>query len=78
MTRTNANNSFYLTITNYTSTTIQCGVEMTGKFVVDASGNAGSLNLAGGFYTAAATTSIVFANSGGNWSTGTVEIYGVN
>jgi len=77
MTRTNANNVIYLTIQNYTSTTIQCGVILFGKFSAT-SGNIGSVNLGGGFYTASATSSIVFANSGGNWSTGTVEIYGVN
>jgi len=77
MTRTNANNVIYLTIRNYTSTTIQCGVELVGKFSAS-SGNIGSVSLGGGYYQAAATTSMVFANSGGNWSTGTVEIYGVN
>lgn len=75
--RTNANNVFYLTLKNYAQTTIQVGVELEGKFVAT-SDNVASVNLAGGLFTASATTSIVFANSGGNWSTGTVEIYGVN
>jgi hypothetical protein len=74
--RTDANNSYVLKIYNYASSTTYKNFDHT---LIGLDGN--STNYAqsfqGGYYSNSAVTSIVFSNSGGNWSTGTVKIYGV-
>jgi len=75
---TNINNAFFLTLSSYAQSTYLIGIELNGRFIAT-TGNAASVNLAGGFSPGgAAITSITFANTGGNFSAGTVEIYGVN
>jgi hypothetical protein len=73
MTRTDANNAFTFTIDNYSSATNYKTITSLGHF------NSGSFPAwaAGGYYANTAITSLVFANSGGNLSTGTVLLYGV-
>jgi hypothetical protein len=75
MTRTNAENSFTLEISNYASTTSRKPILVRGGYTVSA-GQRGSL-YGGQFNSTTAVTSLVFFNSGGNLSTGTVLLYGV-
>lgn len=75
MTRTDANNAFALNIFNYKSTTSYKPFSWSGYFQV--SGGSRSVTGGGGFYSNSAITSLVFANGGGNFSTGTVLVYGV-
>jgi hypothetical protein len=73
MTRTDANNAFTFTIDNYASSTNYKPITSYGLFT---SGSYQAWS-AGGYYANTAVTSLVFANSGGNLSTGTVLLYGV-
>jgi hypothetical protein len=75
MTRTDANNAFALHIFNYKSTASYKPFSWSGYFQV--SGASRSVTGGGGFYSNSAITSLVFANGGGNFSTGTVLVYGV-
>jgi hypothetical protein len=75
--RTNANNFFQLEISNYASTTNYKSLSVNAIFQnpnVPAMRGWWSF---GGILTNSAISSLVFSNSGGNLSTGTVEIYGV-
>jgi len=73
MTRTDANNAFTFTIDNYASSTNYKTITSYGLYT---SGSYQAWS-AGGYYANTAVTSLVFANSGGNLSTGTVLLYGV-
>lgn len=75
-TRTNASNSYALTINNYASTTTVKPISNCGGYSSDSYGptTAGGL---GYINTTSAITSLVISNAGGNLSTGTVLIYGV-
>jgi hypothetical protein len=73
MTRTDANNAFTFTIDNYASSTNYKTITSHGLYT---SGSYQAWS-AGGYYANTAVTSLVFANSGGNLSTGTVLLYGV-
>jgi hypothetical protein len=72
--RTETNNAFAIEINNYTDGT-------NGMKPVQAYGFTGSsstsFNLGGSAFDASALTSLSFSNTGGNWSGGTVYIYGV-
>jgi hypothetical protein len=72
-----ANNAWAVTIDNYTSTTNRKPITHYGIYY-DPSTLEGSVNGAGGYDANTAITSLVFSNSGGNLSTGTVKLYGVN
>lgn len=74
--RTNANNSFQFEIHNYTSSTAYKNITGCAVYVNNDSANQ-STNLAGGFSDTTAITSLVFSQSGGNFSAGTVLLYGV-
>jgi hypothetical protein len=74
-TRTDANNSWQLQIYNYASTTFYKPVFWSGYFQV--SGGSRSVLGGGGYYNNSAVSSLWFLNGGGNFSTGTVRIYGV-
>jgi hypothetical protein len=81
ITRTDSGNSFYVRIDNYASTTNFKPLTVLGNCLPQAGGvaaNTGAVNFAGGLHTNSAITSLVFLNSGGNLSTGTVLLYGVN
>ena len=74
--RTDANNVGKIRIENYASTTNYKTVSwnfgynnVTSQSVID--------QLVGSIRTNSAITSLVFLNAGGNWSTGTVQIWGI-
>jgi hypothetical protein len=73
--RTETNNAFAIEINNYTDGT-------NGMKPVQAYGFTGSsstsFNLGGSAFNSSALTSLSFSNTGGNWSGGTVYIYGVS
>jgi hypothetical protein len=76
--RTNGNIAWDLTIFNYADTTYP-NKSVLGNFTYFATGVVmKSGTIAGTQYKAAAITSLVFANTGGNFSAGTVLLYGVN
>lgn len=72
----NANNSYVLFIHNYTSTTAFKPITVNGGY--NNPGNQQGTNCSGHIQTTSAITSLVFSNAGGNLSTGTVLLYGVN
>ena len=74
--RTSANNAFAFTIDNYASTTNYKPVNWNGFYTGTGPANRGLVG-GGGIRTTSAITSLVFLNSGGNHSAGTVELYGV-
>jgi hypothetical protein len=74
--KTNADNNFVLTIDNYTSSLNVKPVQFWG-FGATASGDNPIIG-AGMQYGGAAISSIVLSNTGGNFSSGTIKIYGVN
>ena len=73
--RTSADNAFELRLPNYSSTASMKPFTVVGGYVGSGSNNATTVT--GYFYDATAISSLVFSNSGGNLSTGTVKIYGV-
>ena len=73
---TNANNSWAFTINNYTSTTAFKPFSIYGAF--QNPGNNQGFACFGSFNSNTAISSLVFAADGGNLSTGTVLLYGVN
>ena len=75
--RTNANNIFTLTFNNYVSTTAYKSFSWSG-FYGSAAVTYCAINGGGGFRSNTAITSLNIKNYGGNLSTGTVELYGVN
>ena len=74
--RTQNTNAFYFTIYDYANTTYFKPYSLGGTFHLSGHGGAG-VNYAGAIKTTSAITSLVFSNSGGNLSTGTVLLYGV-
>jgi hypothetical protein len=74
--RTDAKNALVFTLPNYTVAAIKTW-NYYGAFVEAAAGQY-SFNSAGYNNDTTATTSLIFSNSGGNLSTGTVKLYGVN
>jgi hypothetical protein len=75
-TRTSSTNSFACTIYDYASTTSRKSVTHNGGYV-SASYGSTAVSTSGYIDTTSAISSLVFSNSGGNLSTGTVLIYGV-
>ena len=71
----NSGNAVSVTINNYSSTTAQKPFIVYGSFNNNA-GQYGNFQF-GRIATTSAITSLVFSNSGGNLSTGTVLLYGV-
>ena len=72
---TDASNIWTCTINNYTSASSFKSIRFEGMH--NGSGTVSSIFGGGGFKSNTAITSLVFANSGGNLSTGTVLLYGV-
>lgn len=74
--RTDANNSYMLTIFDYASTTAPKTYQ---NILTGLDGNSSNYiqQGQGGHNSNSAVTSLVFSNAGGNWSTGTVRVYGV-
>jgi len=73
---TSANNSWAFTINNYTSTTAYKPFSIYGAY--QNPGNYQGFASFGSFISSAAISSLVFQCDGGNLSTGTVLLYGVN
>ena len=74
--RTSANNAYALTIYNYASTTAHKPIQWSACYQGPAAATRRIWG-GGGFRSNTAVSSILFANSGGDLSTGTVLIYGV-
>lgn len=70
-------NVFQLEIYNYTSTTAH-KVHRFSNFYQGGGPNYNVENWGGGINTTSAITSLVFSNAAGNWTAGTVLVYGVN
>jgi hypothetical protein len=68
-----SDNAMVLTIFNYADTVSQKPFHIYGGYR-----NANGMNFGGYVKTATAISSLVFSNTGGNFSTGTVKIYGAN
>ena len=75
LTRTSADNAWSFTIDNYTSASNFKPISCQGTFLESVTKRA--YFSFGGFRSNSAITSLVFSNSGGNFSTGTVLLYGV-
>jgi hypothetical protein len=75
--RANSSNSLFLQINNYTNTTVSKNYNFYGYFRSTTPGDM-VINQTGSHALNPAITSLVFSNAGGNMSTGTVELYGVN
>jgi hypothetical protein len=75
--RTSATNAYAFTIDNYASTTANKTISASGIYT-NAEGDNVAAIAGAGILTTSAITSLVFSNSGGNLSTGTVLLYGVN
>jgi hypothetical protein len=77
-TRTDANNVRTITFNNYASTTYKKSYTMYGMFNASQTSFPQAVHHAGAYNsTSLAITSLVFRNTGGNLSTGTVLVYGV-
>ncbi len=74
--RTSANNCFQIKFDNYTSTTNYKTVSWSGVYAFPPT-EIRSIIGGGGFRSNSAITSIKLINYGGNFSTGTVKLYGV-
>ena len=77
ITRTDANNHFVFNIYDYANTTRFKALNVNGQYRETSVASGRGLNGGGSFATNSAITSLVISNSGGNWSTGTVLLYGV-
>jgi hypothetical protein len=75
--RTDANNAYVLTINNYANTTFPKAFNFYGQQLAAPTAFKYSIQSSGNIITTSAITSLVFIQNGGNWSTGTVLLYGV-
>ena len=73
--RTNSANGWFFRICNYATSITQKPVQFAGDYKNQ--DRVCADNSAGTWHSSSAVTSLVFANSGGNLSTGTVKLYGV-
>jgi hypothetical protein len=74
---TNNNNVYSVTIENYSSTASRKSYRLSGGYIKTDGSTPQPLLGAGWINTTTAISSLVFDNTGGNLSTGTVLIYGV-
>jgi hypothetical protein len=74
---TNNNNVYSVTIENYSSTASRKSYRLSGGYIRTDGSTPQPLLGAGWINTTSAISSLVFTNTGGNLSTGTVLIYGV-
>jgi hypothetical protein len=74
--RTNADNAWYFSIYNYESSTRNKPFIFGGTYI-DNDSTADVVNFQGAFRSSTAITTLVFSQSGGNFSAGTVLLYGV-
>lgn len=78
MDHTNAGNAFQFTINNYASTTNFKTFSSTGVYYATSATAYSGTWSSGGIASNTAISDITFRNSGGNFSAGTVLLYGVN
>ena len=78
MIRTGGNNAWAINIQNYASTANYKPMSVDGVYQATGTSSATSFTSSGGIYTNSAITSIELITGGGNLSTGTALIYGVN
>jgi hypothetical protein len=76
--RTSANNAITIEFDNYASATANKAFQAYGAFKSDNSTYRTAFTMAGFFLSTTAITSLEFSNSGGNFSAGTVLLYGVS
>ena len=76
--RTSANNAITIEFDNYASATANKAFLAYGAFKSDNSTYRTAFTMAGFFLSTTAITSLEFSNSGGNFSAGTVLLYGVS
>ena len=74
--RTSPNNAWVLRLPNYASTESMKPYQISGGFL-GVGGGYNGFTAGGIYYSTTAISSLVFNNSGGNLSTGTVLVYGV-
>ena len=74
--RTDTANALTFTLPNYTTTVVK-NYQFTGGFI-QAGGGQYAFTSSGFYFNTGAISSLIFSNSGGNLSTGTVKLYGVN
>jgi hypothetical protein len=75
---TSSLNGWCFRIDNYANTTGYKPIQISGAYrAEDAYGDDMWVNNSGGVVTTSAITQLIFSNTGGNLSTGTVELYGV-
>ena len=77
ITRTDANNHFVFNIYDYANTTRFKAMDVNGQYRQTSVTGGRAISGGGSFATNSAITSLVILNTGGNWSTGTVLLYGV-
>lgn len=78
MLNSNANNVFSLTISQYSSTTTAKPFISFGYYYNNGMGSLGASSTSGAIGTTTAISSLVFSNTGGSFTAGTVKVYGVN
>jgi hypothetical protein len=76
--RTNSSNSWFISFSNYANTTYEKMFTALGYYVGGATSTDVTEFTTGIYKSTSAITSLVFSNAGGNLSTGTVRVYGVN
>ena len=76
--RTSANNMCVIDIDNYSSTTYYKSFHYYGSFYSANAAQQQAFEIAGGIASNTAITSLVLSNAGGNFSSGTALLYGVN
>jgi len=77
VTRTSSNNQWSFMIENYASATAYKSFFCNGTYVRNSGANYAGMSGGGGVNLTTAVSSLNFANDGGNFSTGTVLLYGV-
>jgi hypothetical protein len=75
--RTDSNNAFALWIDNYTSTSVMKPVRTVYQWETNSANPKAGVGHNAGIWTASAIDSVKVLNTGGNFSTGTMLIYGV-
>lgn len=74
---TSTNNHYEITIKNYASTTLHKGIVGTSQYLPASFAYMSEIKH-GSFNITAAISSLVFSNTAGNHTAGTVKIYGIN
>jgi hypothetical protein len=74
--RTSNNNAYTVQIENYAGASLNKNVYVHGHYVNTSSATRGYISF-GTFVSSTAISSLKFQNFGGDWSSGTVQIYGV-